>query len=230
MQAYSLNKFPKNNQKVIFLLSGWGNKQIFFWPIAKFLQSKGFYCITLAFDKNFFSWDIKKTVKNFAFAKETILKEIKILKKQGYKQFYIFGTSLGSVLSIMIANNSKDVSKVILNLIGDDLAEIIWTWNKAVPGFKKELIKNKITKKIVKEMWKELSPVNNLTNLKSKRFLIFLSKKDKIIPYEFGQRFLREMKKKELGFELYENNHLGHFGTATYNLLRSRTYLDFLKS
>jgi hypothetical protein len=236
MQAYSVRRFPNKNKKVIFILGGWGNSLVLYLPLIKLFNSYGYYCIFYSFKKSCFTWEVVNTVNNFKTIKASVLNEITRLKKENYSSFSIFGTSLGSALAIFIANSSKDIARIILNLVGDDIAEIAWSWNVnrlwrlRFASFKKELIKKNMTRKKVKEIWQEIAPINNLTNFKNKKILVYLAKKDKIIPYGCGQKLIKEFKDRKLSFILCENNFFGHLSSAIYNLIRFNIYLNFLKN
>src|SRR3989344_7312618 len=113
MQKYQISEMGKNNKRVIFLLAGWNNKLWMFWLFSRILALNGYYCITYAYDGEVFSPNTKATIKHFNEIRDEILLRITKLKKNGYKYFSIFGTSLGSMLTLMIADKSPDISKVI---------------------------------------------------------------------------------------------------------------------
>jgi esterase/lipase len=166
VKIYKKNEKGKNNRKVIFLLTGWRNRLWMYWPFAKILSLNGFYCITYAYDDEIFSPDTAKTVRYLTEVRDDVLITIKKLKKEGTKDFSIFGTSLGSMIALMIANNSKGVSKIILNTTGSDIAEIVWSWNKIFSWFKEDLLEQGFILDKLEKVWSSITPKNNTDQLK----------------------------------------------------------------
>ena len=86
---------------------------------------------------------------------------------QGKKEFIILGISLGSVIGVLTANESLFVTKLILNSVGADFAETVWTWEVVNEGFKKRLLEKQfVTIKQLKKEWLSISPVHHVNNLK----------------------------------------------------------------
>jgi len=222
--------FGEKNKKVIFLLTGWGNKIFQYIFVIKVLTERGYRCIVYEYDKEILSSDIAKTVKNFFKVKKDILNSIKLLKNQGIKEFSVFGTSLGSVLTFLVANNSKEIKKLVVNLTGADLAEVVWSWdNVRGSNIKKELIARNIDLLKLKNSWKILSPINNIKNLKDKKILIYISKKDELIPYRQSLQLIDQLKYLDCQIKVVTNKHLNHILSGTKNLLKFNRYLTFLE-
>jgi len=222
--------FGEKNKKVIFLLTGWGNKIFQHIFVIKVLTERGYRCIVYEYDKEILSSDIAKTVKNFFKVKKDILNSIKLLKNQGIKEFSVFGTSLGSVLTFLVANNSKEIKKLVVNLTGADLAEVVWSWdNVRGSNIKKELIARNIDLLKLKNSWKILSPINNIKNLKDKKILIYISKKDELIPYRQSLQLIDQLKYLDCQIKVVTNKHLNHILSGTKNLLKFNRYLTFLE-
>lgn len=216
------------NKKVIFLLTGWQNKWWMFWLFSKIFYLKGYCCITYIYDKEILSSNPAKTVEIVNEIKKDILLKISYFKKSGYSEFNIFGTSLGTVITILVANTSDDISHVILNTTGADIASIVWSWDTVIPHFKRDLLERDVTLKKLKRAWKTISPLENINKLQNKRILIYLSTKDKVIPYQLSQELINQLIKRRYTFRVIINNHFGHFLTGAYNLLNSRIYIKFL--
>ncbi|MDD2822876.1 MAG: prolyl oligopeptidase family serine peptidase [Candidatus Daviesbacteria bacterium] len=228
MKKYQISETGKHNKKVVFLLEGWHSKLWMYWLFSRILSLRGYYCITYAYDSEIFSPDTQKTVKYLNIIQNDILLRLKTLKNEGYVEFNILGTSLGSMLALMVADKSPDISKVILNTIGIDISETVWGWNKIYPGFKEELIRQNFTPDKLKKVWKSITPVNNISNLKNKKILVYLSKKDEVIPYDLGMSLVEEFKKRNYKYSLKVNNYLKHFYAGFYNLMNAKYYLKFL--
>lgn len=229
MFSFRKKVFGKNNKKIIFLICGWPGKIWHYHLTAKALDLHGFQSIVYEYDDDILSSSIEKTIKNTTSIKKEVLKEIKILKKKGFKDFSIFGTSYGSIISFMIGNESEDISKIIINLIGADLAEVVWTWNKGKDGLvKKGIISQNITLQQLKKNWHHLSPVNNLKNLRSKKILFYMAKKDEVIPYKLQKRLLEELIKVNKNVQVEHDIKYNHFISAMINLLNYKKYIKFL--
>lgn len=218
----------KKNKKVIFLIGGWTYKPRLLWLPAIILKRSGYYCITYTYPNDTFSPNYQKTVKDLLEIKKDILLKIKQLKEEGYKTFYVFGTSLGTVLATLVANESSDVSKIILNTTGADTAESVWSWDKINLYFKQDLHKQNITLEKLINHWKPISPQFNMDKLRDKDILIYLSKNDELIPYSQGEKFVEKCKENKYNYRVVINQHLKHGLAGMYNLLNANIYLRFL--
>lgn len=228
MAKFQTHIHGEKNKKVIFLLTGWLNRWWMFWLISKIISLHGYCCITYTYDNEILSPNPTKTVEIINEIKQDVLNKIQNYKKAGYSQFDIFGTSLGTIITILVANTSDDISHVILNMTTADIAKVIWSWEKVIPNFKQHLLDRDITLDALTHAWKTISPVENSNNLQNKRMLIYLSTKDEILPYPLSVELIHVFKKRNYTFHVVTNRHLGHVLTGTYNLLNSRVYFKFL--
>lgn len=193
---------------------------------SQLFANNGFYCITYAYDIP----DLQAIVKSCNEIKMLVLNQIKDLQQRGYSDFSIFGSSMGAFLSVLIANSTSSIRKVILNTVGADLAEVAWAWdNTSQDYFKKEIIAKGYSLQQLKSEWKSIAAINNIGSFKNKQLLIYLGKRDELIPYKQGLIFVQALKSKEANMALIENKYLNHFLTLGYNLFRSNIYLSFLK-
>lgn len=171
MFRYQTSVSGKKNKKVVFFLAGWTMKQWHMLLFARILALNGYYCITYTYDNAIFSPDVEKTRSNIPLVVNDIKQQIEQLKKEGFDTFTLFGSSLGCMLSLMVADSLPEVEKIILNLTGADLAEAVWTWDRAKPQFKAELRERKVTLPHLKERWKILFPIQNADHLENKKIL-----------------------------------------------------------
>ena len=220
----------KNNKKVIFLLAGWYNKLWMFWIFSKILSINGYRCITYAYDGDVFSPDVEKTSIYIKEIQGDLLKRITQLKQEGCKDFSIFGTSLGSMIALMVADKTSDVSKVILNTTGIDVAEAVWSWDNINPTFKEELVKQKLTLPKLKTLWNDIPPASNIANLGNKKILIYLTEIDEVIPFNLGKSIVKEFNERKYNYTLITNKHLKHLYAGAYNLFNAKVYLNFLRA
>ncbi len=228
MFAFRSRAYGKNNKKVVFLLAGWTMTLWQMWLFSKILEWHGYFCITYVYDWQLLTPNVEWTRENCLQVKSNILQVIEKLKKEGYNTFYIFGTSLGSVLSLMVANSSPDISKVILNLAGADLAEVVWSWDRAVKGFKNDLQRQNVSLPLLKTAWKILSVIDNSDNMQDKKILMYLSRKDEIIPYEQSLKLIDIFKERKYNFKVISIFHFNHLLTFVFNLFHFKVYVDFL--
>ena len=231
MFRYSSKTFGEKSKKVIFLLTGWGGAIFQHSFIAYLLQLNGYRVIVYSYDKSILSPNIKETLTNCNLVKEDVKKRIKELKKEGVSRFYLFGNSLGSLLSLTIANEiPQDISKIILNLIGADLAETVWSWGEVrrLAWFKESLVAQEITLSELKQTWKFLSPINNTDNLKGRPILLYNSTRDELIPIEQTQKIAQKL----TGITSVKTitNHSSHKISLISNFLKFSVYLKFLRS
>ena len=230
MKCFQTLEMGKHNKKVLFLLSGAYMNIRFFWVFTKIFELSGYYCVTYAYNKDVLSPDIGRTNISIQAISKDILARINRLKGSGYKSFSIFGTSLGSVMALIVADESPDISKIILNTVGVDMAETIWTWDSVFPGFKKNILKQGIILPELKVMWQNITPINHINNLANKEILIYLSEKDEVIPINLGLQLIKAFDANNYKYTLIINKHLYHSFTCIYNLFNIKTYLKFLNA
>lgn len=230
MSFFHINSYGHNNKDVVFLLPGWHNKAWMFWIYAKILEFNGYCCLIYEYNDEVLSPNTGKTVDSLTTIRDDILKKISNLEKQGKDKFIVFGSSLGSVIALMVANKSSEITHVILNTVGEDVAQTIWSWDKIFPYFKKNLIKQGFTLAKLQTAWKEIAPKNNIDNLTNKKILIYLSRKDEVIPFFLGENLVHKLKNKKYSCVVIVNRYLNHLLTGLYNLLNAKVYLQFLRS
>jgi hypothetical protein len=129
---------------------------------------------------------------------------------------------------MLVANESNDVKKIIFNTGGADIALNVWTSSITRGKFKKEIINQGYTLESLREAWQSINPLDNMENLNDKKFLVYLAKKDKAIPFSNGMRVIYELRKKKCSYRLIVNTNFGHLLTGIYNSLNAKVYLEFL--
>ena len=143
--------------------------------------------------------------------------------------FIIIGTSGSTPIAAMVANSDKRCKKIILNLVGNDLAECIWYSNNPILiNIKSVLIRKGIILKQLKHYFSIMSYKNNSRNLNKKDILIFLSRNDKIIPYNNGVKLLKLLNRDGIKYDLVINNFLGHYISGFKNIIFFNKIVNFL--
>ncbi len=221
--------YGTQHSKVVFMLTGWGNTIWMYRGFAAMLVAGGYRVIVYEYDAGVLSPDADKTVRCLTAIRDDVLKQISSLKSEGCRDFAVFGVSLGSVIALMAADHSPDISRVILNTTGSDVAETVWGWDSFQPAFKRELAKLHRTLEHLKQLWKPIAPSNNIGNLQGKKILVYLARHDEIIPYPLGAALVKQLQQRGYDCTVRINPILGHILTATVNLVNSRVYLTFLR-
>ena len=221
--------YGKQNKRIIFLLGGWASKQWMYWPVSRLFECAGFRCITYTFGTKFLTPNIPKTVTRIQLVKHSITSSILKLKSKGYKDFSIFGTSLGSLISLLVTDDSIHIRKVIFNTPGIDFAESLWKWDTVFPQFKQELVKRYKTLDALKKEVETINPPKHLKNLRKKDILVYISANDEIV--ECPEKTLKKIfKEKKINFKLNVNHSYGHVATSILNLINAPEYLRFLNN
>jgi esterase/lipase len=230
MFSFKVTTYGKKNNKVVFVFSGWKNTQWQFWFVGKTLQAYGYKAFIYTYDPAILTPDTKQTVKNFAIVKKDVLQRITALPKKEQKNMSVFGTSLGTLLAFMVADEVKNVTKIIANLSGADVAKIVWSWDSIEKRFKDRLRKQRITLPALQTTWASLSPINNLSAIHRKDVLLYAAEKDEVIPYEQAKELIEACKAKNPHTEAIINSRHSHIMSGLINVLRYETYIHFLNT
>lgn len=218
--------YKKNSRQLFVLLPPRGGRLYYNFFSRRFLLKNGFSVLEYQFPRAILSTDWKLTRNHFNFIRKSINKEMeKLIIKYKFQKITIVGISLGSIIACISAGHNPLVDELILVLPGHCLAESMWMGISS-QQIRREYEKQHISLKQLKTHWYTLSPENIITNLKSKKFSIFLSRADKVVPYYCGKKLLDKVKsmKYPLYFEI--NNHLGHYLTGIQFFLCPKRFLS----
>lgn len=231
MSLSSQKIYGKNNSRVIIVFGDWGAKQYQLWLLGQLLASYKFKAMIVTWDPAVFSSNAEMTTTRFEEITSEVLKTIRYLPKREQKQVSVFGIGLGTIPAFMVANQSFEVKKIIANITCSDLAETVWTWKKETNNeLKKNLLKQKMTLQRLKDLWFDLSPINNIDRLNGKKVLLYLAKFDEVFPFSQQEQFLNALYDQEIETNAIINTRHNHTISALINLLRFDTYIHFLKS
>lgn len=173
----------------------------------------GHSCLIYQFPSKVLSENVHLTEKYFKEIQEEIKKDIIDLKnKHNFSEINIIGMSLGCINALMVSNKNKDVNKLSLVVPGDSLADSLWR-SIGTKKLKSKIKKENINLEELEKDWKRLDPKNNIDGLSGKDIEIYLSKSDKVIPYENGGHLIKDMKNIGLNPIFFKNNKLGHYLT-----------------
>jgi len=187
-------------------------------PPMRFLKEKILKtkcsCLVYEFPIDILSTDVLRTKKYFKIIQKKIKANIsKIKKKYKFKEIVLVGISLGNVHALMVANDNEDVDGLCLVVPGDSLAYCLWN-GVATVDLQKGIEQRKINLDKLEKIWQDLAPKNNIDRLEGKDIEVYLSRSDKVIPYESGDRLVKDMEKRGLSIKVFKNKKLGHYLTA----------------
>lgn len=228
MFQFYKKRYGIKHTPVVFLLSGWKSNQSQYWLFSQLLAGAGYYCITYTYDDEILSVDPDMTVRNVSVVVQDLLQEVAELQKQGRKDICFFGTSLGTVPTILAANATKDVRKIILNTSGADIAKIVWSWDKELLGFKKSLLEHGISLTSLQKSWRTITPLAHVDNFQNKKVLFLVAGKDKIIPSAESAELQALLLKKSARVKVKRAQNLGHFLYGAANLFRAASLVGEL--
>jgi esterase/lipase len=221
--------YGDKNTKILFLVGGWGSQQWELWPVSKILESAGYKCITITLEKEILSTDIRKSVKYILHVKQSVIEHIHTLRRSGYRDFSIFGTSLGALIGLLVADECPFITKAIFNTPGMDFAESLWSWEAVLPEFAQEVHKKYQTLAALKDEVVKINPVHHMHNLHGTDLLIYVSTKDKVA-LSTPKTLFRILSAKRYHFKLVVSHSFGHSITGFINLINVPVYLSFLSN
>lgn len=230
MFSFRKKVYGTNNNKLIFLLSGWQGKIWNYYFTAKILEWYGYKSIIYEYDDAILASSVEDTVKNTIRVKDDILEEVRLHKTKGYCSFSIFGTSYGTIIGFLAANEEPSIANIIVNLSAADLALVAWAWNKKKDETIRRIVaKRRFRLKDLKQYWHSISPENNIDNLGDRHILFYEAQKDDILPYSMQARLLAKLKRINRSILIKTDTRFNHVLSAAINVLIYPAYIRFLE-
>lgn len=164
------------------------------------------------------------------FEKHDLLGAIKYAKLRGADEIILLGFSMGASTSILAAAESQDVTAVIADSPFADLTmylnENLSAWNSLPPVFNKASL---LAMKFLTGVdTKDVSPVNDISNISPRPVLLIHSKDDQRVSIEHSHLL---KKASNNNVELWETSSMSHAGTyKEYPDEYIKRVLDFLKN
>lgn len=218
-----------NSKKVLFILPQWMGRMVFYKILLNKLK-KNYTIVFYRLPNRLLTDDPKEVIKYFKVAKKDVIETADTLVNQGYENFSIFGTSLSTIIALMVANSDNRFKKIILSLPGNDFAQCFWECKQLlVKTIRNKMQANNIGLIELKKYWKNLAPINNINNINKRKILVFLAKNDKVVFYKYGVELLRSMEKRKINFEFDINNVFGHYLSGLKPLLFPKKIAKFLE-
>ncbi len=229
MFSIQIKEYGKSYQKTVIILGGWKTTQLQLWILGQLLSSYHFKTIIFTWDADILTSDPELSLERFTQVKNRVIATITTLPQSQQKHVSLFGISQGTIIAAMITQDIKGIEKIILNLSGSDLAEIIWSWDKSIKGFKKQMLRKGVTLPKLKKIWSPLSPLNNLKDSGVKDILLYMAVHDELIPYNLQEDLLKGLQANNISVEALVNERHSHLKSAIVNLLRFPVYINFLR-
>lgn len=231
MNSFTKKTYGEKNSKIIIVFSSWPIKSWYLWFLGKLLAANNFKVIVYSLNRHIFQPNPVVIAKQYALIKEDAINSIKSLPKHQQNKISVMGISFGSQLAFMLANDLHSVAKIIANLSGADMAEIVWSWNNnALNGFKNKLRRKGWTLQKLQKTWFDLSPIHNLDRLIRKKILLYGAEKDELIPYFQTQELIHALDERNIKYQTIVNIRHNHVISCLINILKFDTYLRFLNS
>lgn len=221
-QGLLTSKFECGNipQTLYVLIPPWRGRTDYFRLVRSKIKKAGQSYLEYKISSRTLSSDHEQTRVLFEDVRRNITNDLeKSDNDYHFKKVVLIATSIGCVEALMVANNNPLVNKIILIAPGNCLAESLWKGIRT-KSLRKSLEQKGVTLDFLKDHWRNLAPENNIEGLTGKELVIYLSKADKIIPFELGNILIEKMRAKGLNPLIIENHFLGHFGTVIQYLLR----------
>ena len=183
--------YKAKSDKAVFLYHGWAQGVNPFIHVVQKLKKK-YNVVLFYYPLKIICDEPKLTPIYFNKMLNLSKKAIKKLEKENVKEFYSFGVSLGTFLSIYIANKTKKLSKMVLSIGGISFSDTFWD---SITFIK---LKNKITKngydlQKLKKEWNSIEPYNNLENVKNKKILVYNSTTDMLVRFKYQDKLTKEL-------------------------------------
>lgn len=179
------------------------------------LYRKGYSCLYYYISGSVLSVDVNETLNNFNLIKNQIKQDISKYKTEyNFERIDLISSSLGNVSACLVVNENNDINNLYLIVPGSCLASSLWH-SIRTESLKSEYESQGINEVILKDLWQNLDPVNNISNLNNKNIFLAVSKCDKVIPYIYGEELINEVRKLYSGnMVICENHNLGHYLTV----------------
>lgn len=216
----------EGSNKAILFFPYWSGKSEIYHKISK--ELKDYTLIYYDYPKEAFSRKVNVSLK---YLREVLLDAFNLildLRKKGYKEISLVGSSLGSNIALKLASMIK-VEKVVLNMIDRSLALEIMT-SSALGILRKRLKNQGIRFEKLEKIYKfisteEILPLIKRTNVK---ILLLLSKNDIFCSLKQFKPVLEEIKDLNIDCKIKINYFLGHILSIYKNLYFNRKIIKFL--
>lgn len=216
---FRVKEYPVDGDKVVFVFTAMGTKLTVYTWFVRLLNRRGYSCVIYDYPLQLIhSGSLPAWKKLFDDTIHDSQMRLKKYKDQGATGFYAYGVSMGTLIANKLTRDTPDISHLILNLTYGDVAQNVWTF-RGVNKAKQNFIKQGIDDTDLRAAIHYADPIVNAGKLKGKKVLLYLSRSDRVLVYEQTKYTKEAFEAAELDFEYVENKYLGHFFSATKNML-----------
>jgi len=195
----TINK--KSSNTSLFFIHGWGSSsRVFNYLVNKFEYST----ICIDYPKEVLSSDTQKTLNSFKKIK-ALIQDVK--SKVNAKKNYVIGISLGGHLAMYC---SSLFDKAVVSVTGSMISEGVWS-SIATTMIKDKLIEKGYNLKKLKEKWREIEPINNISDI---NYLVYYSKTDLVIRSYLQKQLIDKMKNAQVIESIF-----GHYVVSVKTML-----------
>ncbi|MGB4762419.1 MAG: hypothetical protein WBP12_03640 [Candidatus Saccharimonas sp.] len=229
LESFNIKHFGGQNKKVVFFFAGMGSRAWLYYLPIRYMVSNGFHVIVYDFDPNVMrKGDADSFLQLAANVSRSVATYIDKFSKSGVGYFASFGVSMGTLFAIKVTGENSKIDRVVINMTYGSIAENVWTW-KVVGRTKRTAIKQGYTMQTLDEKLSPISPIPNAKYLKSKKVLLYLSTKDKILLFEQSKQFKEALNSHDVRYWYIQNDTGGHFRAGEYNMRKRSIWLNFLE-
>jgi esterase/lipase len=219
----------KKNKKAIMFFPYWTGKSRIYNGFEK--KFPDYTLIFYDYPNEVLSENVKVSTDYFKEIISDAFMMIKDLRKGGYTEITLVGSSIGSNIAIKLAT-IIDVDKVVLNMIDRTLAKEIF-YSAALKILKKKLQKHRFSLEKLDQIYNFISIEDNIKLIKNKikiKLLVFSSNTDIFCTTEDLKPVFKKLDKEKIHYSLEINRHLGHILGIYYNLIFNKKIVNFIKS
>lgn len=220
-----------DSPKVIFIFTAMGTKLSWYRPSIRRLQKRGYSCIL--YDYPFAMTSKETSLERWRLFFEQIVADAQSrlhrLEQNGATHFYAYGISMGTLVANSFTRQTPEIHHVILNLTYGDVATNIWTF-KGMRAAKRIFIRQGHNVDSLREQMTYADPIFNAKALRSKKVLLQLARRDRVLRYNQTVKTLEAFRAAKLDLTYRENKHLGHFMGGIKNMMDARAIDKFFQS
>jgi esterase/lipase len=223
----------RNSSRAVVLLPHWNSTPAQYHAFARILARFGVSCLLLTlpyhderqtagigFARELISENLGQTIQSNRQAIVETRAWLSWLHERGYRYLGVVGVSIGSSIASIVAALDSRVRSVVLLLMADDFAEVVWT-GSATKHVKSSL-EQKFSLDQVRQAWSIISPSTYAARLAQRidNLLIVSGSLDRVFIPELTKRYIERLTSLGLG-PTWVQLGCGHYtlGMLPYSLI-----------
>ncbi len=198
-------------------------------PVWRLVRA-GYRVVVYDYDATIATVSAQVTLGRFEAILGDAASRLRAYNVDGVREFYAFGTSMGTNFAINLAARHLEVTKVVLNLSYSNVADHII----AMPALK--LVPRSVWDRYLEASGGEVgmhrnfdayAPLNLASQMTGKQVLLYLARRDRLLQYRHTRQLLERLRSSDCELTYYENPRASHYWAALRNGLGGRQYLQF---